>query len=229
MSAPKTISDLRKQRERAVRKFLHYFPGGFGGQKYFDWERGYKWNAHLQWEKELNRESFADLLRKKKYSQIAALAVKIESRTNLLFSFEKMALRDAVASPDSSKTFAFGLYNYIYGEEKMDEKFIRFLSIIGSLPRKQTRVLTWPVVTVFGFIANPTEHIFLKPIVTKTASVKYQFSFQYHSAPNWDTYCSLLNFASQLENDLSLLKPRDMIDIQSFIWVLGSGEYPDLR
>jgi len=25
------------------------------------------------------------------------------------------------------------------------------------------------------------------------------------------------------------LKPRDMIDLQSFIWVQGSDEYPDTR
>jgi hypothetical protein len=227
MSFPETIADQSRGREKCKRKFLHYFPGGFKSKKYNDWERGYKWNAHLQWDEELNQHVFYELLRKNQYQEIASQVVRIESRTNLLFSFEKMALRDGVSSPGGAKQFALGLYDYIYGEGKQEEKFNRYVKMIGSLPRKQTRVLTWPVVTVFGFIANPDEHIFLKPIVTKHATIKYQFKFDYHSNPNWDTYGSLLNFATVLQKDLSTLTPKDLIDIQSFIWVLGSEEYPD--
>ena len=47
------------------------------------------------------------------------------------------------------------------------------------------------------------------------------------SKPNWDTYQSLLDFAALIKKDVAALKPQDMIDIQSFIWVLGSEEYPD--
>jgi len=35
-------------------------------------------------------------LREKRFQEIATTAVSIESRTNLLFSFEKMAIRDAI-------------------------------------------------------------------------------------------------------------------------------------
>jgi hypothetical protein len=72
------------------------FPGGFFDQTYLDWERGYKWGAHQRWEEELNESVFRDLVRRKRFAEIATRAVRIESRTNLLFSFEKMALRDAV-------------------------------------------------------------------------------------------------------------------------------------
>lgn len=71
---------------------------------------------------------------------LLAAAVAIESRTNLLFSFEKMALRDAVRSPAGARVLAF---------------------------------------------------------------------------------------ARRVRRDLSNLRPRDMIDLQSFIWVQGSDEYQD--
>ncbi|HSJ65503.1 MAG TPA: hypothetical protein VK922_16540 [Gemmatimonadaceae bacterium] len=45
------------------------------------------------------------------------------------------------------------------------------------------------------------------------------------SRPSWATYASVLEFAAVLRADLADLQPRDMIDIQSFIWVLGSAEY----
>jgi hypothetical protein len=37
----------------------------------------------------------------------------------------------------------------------------------------------------------------------------------------------LLNFAHTIRRDLVDLRPRDMIDIQSFIWVPGSDEYAE--
>ena len=63
--------------------------------------------------------------------------------------------------------------------------------------------------------------------MTRVAARQYQFDFQYRSRPSWETYASLLAFARVVRRDLADLRPRDMIDIQSFIWVLGSDEYPD--
>lgn len=214
------------QAARCRKKFLHYFPGGFTDETYIAWERGYKWEAHEAWSETLNQALYRSLLRKGEFAEIAARAVRLESKTNLLFSFEKMALRDGVKSPLGARLFAKGLYEFIYGAGKMERKFERWCEVVGELPRKQTRVLTWPVVTVFGFIAQPEEHIFLKPNVTRTAAVEYGFDFHYQSRPSWETYASLLEFAATVRRDLKDLKPRDMIDIQSFIWVQGSDEYP---
>jgi hypothetical protein len=86
-------------------------------------------------------------------------------------------------------------------------------------------VLTWPLVTGFGFVARPRTEIFLKPTVTRRAAEAYGFPFRYASAPQWDTYSSLLEFARLVRHDLHDLGPRDMIDIQSFLWVQGSDEY----
>jgi hypothetical protein len=96
---------------------------------------------------------------------------------------------------------------------------------VDQLPRRQTRFLTWPVVTVFGFIAQPERHVFLKPNVTRLAAQQYGYDFTYASRPKWDTYASLLGFAERVRRDQRDLRPRDMIDIQSFIWVQGSDEY----
>jgi hypothetical protein len=54
---------------------------------------------------------------------------------------------------------------------------------------------------VFGFIAQPDRHVFLKPNVTRLAAREY--------------------------GDQRDLRPRDMIDLQSFIWVMGSDEYDE--
>jgi hypothetical protein len=208
------------------RHFLSYFPDGFRDETYLDWERDYKWQAHKRWVAELNEEMFAKLLDAGEHAEIAARAVRVESRTNLLFSFEKMALRDAVRSPVGAELFATGLYDWLHGRGSEQTKLERWIDVIDSLPRRQTRVLTWPVVTIFGFIAKPKVHFFLKPTVTRIAAEAYGFDFDYRSRPQWDTYGSLLELARTVRRDLADLKPRDMIDIQSFLWVQGSDEYP---
>jgi hypothetical protein len=228
MRATKTRgSATDRLHKKAIRKFLYYFPKGYQGQKYIEWERDYKWQAHLAWERQLGKTAFAALIKKAEYTAIAQLAVRIESKTNLLFSFEKMALRDAVKTSEGAKDFALGLYEYIYGTAPLQQRFEQFTQTLDQLPRKQTRVTTWPLHTVFGFIANPDEHIYLKPTVTKAAAVKYGFEFNYKSRPNFNTYQSLLDFAAQVRKDTQHLGPRDYIDLQSFIWVQGSEEYPD--
>ena len=104
-------------------------------------------------------------------------------------------------------------------------------SISGAMPSARcrggrTRVLTWPVLTVFGFIAQPRVHLYLKPTVTRRAALEYRYDFQYRSTPSWETYKSLLGFARTIQREMHDLHPRDKIDIQSFIWVQGSDEYP---
>jgi hypothetical protein len=212
---------------RCRRKFLRFFPGGFADETYIDWERGYKWTAHERWMSALAPTMFRTLLREGRYAEVAAHVVSIESRTNLLFSFEKMALRDAVKSAAGAEAFATGLYEFLHGRGSDERRFEQWCEVVGALPRRQTRVLTWPVVTVVGFIAQPERHMFLKPNVTRVAAGEYGFDFQYASRPNWATYASLLEFAALVMRDQRDLGPRDMIDAQSFIWVQGSDEYEE--
>ncbi|HEU5050330.1 MAG TPA: hypothetical protein VFU00_08420 [Gemmatimonadales bacterium] len=212
---------------RCRRKFLRFFPGGFRDETYLEWERDYKWAAHEQWEARLGETEFTALLAAGEHAEIAQRAVRIESRTNLLFSFEKMALRDAVRTPAGAARFAQGLFDLLHAEGALAERFQAWCEVVAALPRRQTRVLTWPLATVFGFIAQPARHFFLKPMVTRAAAREYGIDFGYVSRPDAEAYERLLGFARIVRRDLHDLRPRDMIDIQSFLWVQGSDEYEE--
>jgi hypothetical protein len=212
---------------RCRQKFLRFFPAGFADEKYTQWERDYKWQAHRRWNEELNYEEYRRLLAQGRYIEIADRAVRIESRTNLLFSFEKMAIRDAVKSIKGACSFAWGLYDLLHGSGSDQERFDRWFSVLSGLPVKKTRVSTWPLATVFGFIAIPSKYIFLKPTVTRIAAKEYGFAFDYKPTRSWESYKSLLNFAETIRWDLTDLEPKDMIDVQSFMWVQGSDEYSE--
>ncbi|MDQ6802174.1 MAG: hypothetical protein M3041_15225 [Acidobacteriota bacterium] len=188
---------MSRPAQRCRAKFLRFFPDGFRDETYIDWERGYKWEAHEKWQAALGKSKYLKLLRDGNFDEIARIAVQIESRTNLLFSFEKMALRDAVRMDNGAQQFARGLYDFLHGRGGLQQRFERWCEVVASLP------------------------------VTRAAAREYGLDFQYRSKPNWDTYTSLVEFARTVERDQSDLQPRDMIDLQSFIWVLGSDEYEE--
>jgi hypothetical protein len=217
----------RLLQEKCIAKFLHYFPGGFNDPKYVETERKHTWKAYLLWQKTLSRQYYTDLLKKGQYVQISSEAVRIASRPELLNSFEKKVLRDAVKSEGGARIFAIGLYNYLHGQGTPHHHFNTFTRVLETLPHKQVSVLAWPAQTVFGFIAKPGKHLFVLPGVTVTAAEKYGFNIRYGHRPNWGTYQSVLDFAARVLKDIKHLMPRDMIDLQAFIAVLGSEMYPD--
>ena len=213
---------------RCRRKFELYYPDGFQDDTYLVAERSYKERAHLEWQAELGPAAFRKLLARGEFRHIADTAIRIESRTNLLFSFEKMALRDARKTPAGARLFAHEFYAFLYGRGSPQRKFEDWVQAVSELPRLNAKVLTWPLVTVFGFIARPDKHLFLKPRVTRKAARAYGFDFGYRSEPSWPVYQGLLTFGAIVRRDLDRkpgFKARDNIDIQSFIWVQGSDEY----
>jgi hypothetical protein len=181
-----------------------------------DWERHYKWSAHERWTEALHEEAFRKLLSAGDYAAIASKAVAIESRTNLLFSFEKMALRDALKPVAGTRAFAEGLFDFLHGSGDAPARFDAWCEVVGALPRRQTRVLTWPVVTVFGFVAQPKQHFYLKPNVTRRAFEAYGLAFDYRPRPNAETYGKLLSLARNHLVEEAISAAVNVGDFQSF-------------
>jgi hypothetical protein len=78
-------------------------------------------------------------------------------------------------------------------------------------------------------LACPGEHIFLKPEVTQLAAEILSYDIRYEPRVNWATYERVLGLAAEIKARLSALGqeelvPKDMIDVQSFIWVVGNYE-----
>jgi hypothetical protein len=105
------------------------------------------------------------------------------------------------------------LYRFLHGTGEPGYRFARWVEDVDALPRRQTRVLTWPMVTVWGFLAQPHVHIFFKPVVTRRAAEDYGRPLTYVSRPNWSTYSELLQLAAIVRRDLLDMRPGDMIDI----------------
>lgn len=61
--SPKGVTGKTALFDRARRKFLRKFPGGFKDETYLAWERDYKWEAHQEWTEALNENAFRKQLR----------------------------------------------------------------------------------------------------------------------------------------------------------------------
>jgi hypothetical protein len=216
---------LRHPHESAKRDFLRLFPNAFEDASYLARERDYKVAAHQELVGTLGQPEYLRLLRSDGYDEIAKRLLRVDGMTNLPATFEKMALRTALQDSEGSRRFADGLYHLLYGATDLKERFEKFCLVLGDLPHGATSPVKWPIATLFPFLAHPQAQLFLKPDVTKKAAKRFGFQLNYRPALNWLTYSRLLEFAGQLKDDLADWKPRDMIDIHSFIWVTNSEGY----
>jgi hypothetical protein len=226
---PKKINQraLAKHRKR----FLRFFPKAFRDQQYLDWEHDYKWHSHKLWLELLGQKEFERLLLRGEFDQIANRALKVESSTKppFLFSFEKMALRDALREPHGMRDFSEGLYNLLHGKDSLKERFVEWIVTVSHLPRKQSRVLSWPNVTYFPFIAQPNKYIIMKPSAMRLAAEELGYDLEYTSTPSFRTYQNLLDLANLVKAGIADLKPRNFHDLQTFLYVIGSAEYESLE
>lgn len=206
----------------AIEHFLRHFPGGFQDPRYVSSEREYKLVPRRLMVELLGREEMQALITSAGYEEICDRARRVINKTNLLSLYEKLWLAKGTASPGRQQLFATSLDNYLYGEEPAEDRFNAFAKMLYDIEAAK-----WPVATYFSFLAFPENQIFLKPQVTKHAANVLHQDIHYTPRVTWLTYSHVLKLAEEIKSRLlqdgrEVLVPRDMIDIQSFIWVIGA-------
>ena len=196
-------------------RFLHWFAGGFQSPAYIADERDYKLVAKQRLEETTPLEEAAT------GSGHGEAVLAAYRRTNLLYPVEKTRLQALLRGPDAD-TFIRAAARFALGEGKLA------LSAMERVLRPHDNA-KWTVVTYLPFLWRPEEHIFLKPEVTKdfAARVQHGLEHDYDSELRLDVYESLLDLAGGIRQQFGDLGPRDMIDVQSVIWVVG--DYRDGR
>jgi hypothetical protein len=224
-------SDLGTLRVAALaagkRRFQEIFPRRFADDTYLAWERDYKWEAHLAWQRLLDRRTWMSLRRRGAHAEVArrVSAFYARSHLNMLALYEWMALREALVDRRGGRAFAEGLFELIHGRDPVGARIDRFADVLDELPQRQSRLAKWPVATLFLFVAAPREHFILKPRLIKRAAERYGIDLRYRPRPNGETYGALMEFVRWLSGALAAWRPRDLIDVQGFLWVTNSDEY----
>jgi hypothetical protein len=144
--------------------------------------------------------------------------LKVVSLTDLMFSNEKAALRDGLDSDAAKRRFVMTLQALLYGPSEDEARFTTWADCLSEIGAAR-----WTTASYFQFFAFPERCMFVKPIVTQIAADVCSVQLNYRSEPTWSTYHLVQECAQILLADTAALHPRDMIDVQSFLWSMATG------
>lgn len=203
--------------DEMVENFHRIEGGGFERQHYIDEERVYKENAVALAAKLLAPGALKKALSAENFSAVFDAYKKVVQATNLLSMFEKAKLSSLPAS--KHKAFAEPLVDLLSGSTPFAPRFDRLAEAFLDLG-----IGSWPTCTYGLFMTKPTEHLVVKPLFIQRAAEALGYEISYDSRPTAATYARILTFASYVREKLMTrgMVPRDMIDVQGFIWI-GTG------
>jgi len=201
----RSIVDLKEN-------FLEEFPAGFEDTKYLKFERAYKVAASDLLKQTLAAEELHPLVTGGYHAEVCRRAIAVIRRTNLVLLNEVTALAESLEG-GGAVPFSRSIADLLYGSGTSQvrlERFWKMLEVIGAAK--------WTIATYFCFLAEPETQMFLKPEATKAAAKACGFELNFRPDLNWRTYETLLTFTAFLKKAIAELRPRDMIDLQGFIW-----------
>lgn len=200
-------------------RFLQFFPDGFrsptfeGDERGSYGERGYKLRAKAK------LDEAAPLDQALTGSGYGEGVLSAYRATNLLSPFEKTRLEPVLRGPDAD-AFIQAAALFTMGDIALA------LDAMRRILAKHDNA-KWTVATYLPFLWRPEAHMFLKPVVTQDFAerVGHPFAHDYAPALDPEVYASLLDLMAVTKAQMANLQPRDNIDLQSFVWVVG--DYKD--
>jgi hypothetical protein len=202
----------------AIERFLVSYPDGFSAHRFLKDQRDASVRAHQLCIQLLGQAELAELIAEKRYQDVCDRARHVESVTNLLTKSEKTAFYGVLDQPVNQRIFSLALADLLYGTDSEEERFKAFVRTLDLL-----EINRWPYATLFGFIRFPQERAFIKPTVIQNVARSLCWRINYKAEPNWRTYSAVLRLYHHLRTSLveEAMMPRDLIDVQSFIWSVG--------
>jgi hypothetical protein len=211
------VKDIQNPLEETIAWFEQTYPGKFADEKFIDNDLRNKRAAREVFTANFGEGRGAAMVDEGKHAEIASALDGIYRATNILSPFEVKAVHKAFLKGDESATKVLGFTLAFIANPGMGS-FKSMAEAVGQLPADGGKVLTWPIVTLLPFFADPTKFLALKPTNTELMAARMSYDLKYDSAPNWETYDQTLRMAQQLLGKLAPLGAKDMIDVQAFMW-----------
>lgn len=197
----------------AINTFLRAFPDGFYDSFFEFDERSYKIKAHEKAKEMLGRDLLRSQIDASQFSAVGESAKKIF--INLIFPNEGMAFSSFLKAGDNARKFGPRFFALLYGDD-FDVAFDDMVELLAPAGAAK-----WTILTYWPFILFPDRHMFMKPEVAQTAAHRLGEDFGYESRPSSRVYNRYLSFARRMREEIASLKPRDNIDVQTFMYAVG--------
>ncbi len=211
-------------REKVLQSVRQAFPGwdGFQFPPFVADEVYYKQRTVEKARELLGRDELTRLLAENAFDEILERIKKIGSDNNLLWrGVPKSGDLNILSAVDGMKAeFCRAFFDLLYGDGESGERLARYLMFVEEhkLPNK------WTFPTYFLFVAHPQREIFIKPRTTGAFLAAIGQKARYSQKPTAAGYQSIKAVVELLRRNLEAYHPRDMVDIQSLMWVVaGSG------
>jgi MoxR-like ATPase len=118
--------------------------------------------------------------------------------------------------PDLDRAeFALQMQRLLYGPGSSPERLQSF----ASYSRRHYLPNRWPFPTLFLFLTHPESELFVQPQVARWFLRFMGLPDAYQPSPSAEVYATLRDQAELLGDALQRYRPRDMVDLQSFLWV----------
>ncbi len=209
--------------EQAMQRFLAHYPEGMSSGRYPHAEREWKIVKHELWQQLLPGSTLRDLARSDPHEAGARLMKVVQtSKKPLLSQTGEIPVLNWALREGTPARYLTALADVLEHGQPERSRFEALIEALEGLPTREpgTKLLTWPVLTLVPFLAQPTTHMFLKPKPMKEAARRLGVDLMYDARPSWEVYERLLTWSHEL---LEFLKPhgaKDMIDVATFLWVV---------
>jgi len=202
----------------AIERFMENYPNGFEDAAFIKATRDANAQGHKFFTQLLSQEELSKLIADGCFDAICDRARHIEATANLLTKTDRKTLHEALETPACQKLFSLALADLLYGDETEEARFKHFLRTLGILHLNK-----WPFATLFSFIRHPQQCPYIKPAAIQKAAKALCWRINYKPDPNWKTYDAILRLYSYVRTGLleEGLMPRDLSDVQSFIWSIA--------
>jgi hypothetical protein len=208
--------------------FEKLFPGGFEGETFTNSERGVA-GVTKKGGKSGNKEAAIALAREElsaaKFTsatpeELFESAARLLKGTNIVFPLEG-AIPFGEMDAKARAAAVAGLKQLLHGEGDYGLRVERFTGAVALKNKKgEAKVVSWPLATIFGALFNPAVNSCIKPAPFACQAATLGLVVDQKQAVNARAYTAFhevvtLTHAKLLEAGQ---KPRDLLDVSSFIW-----------
>lgn len=198
--------------EGAIARFIDRYPMGFEDAGFLEVERNYKVRARNLLNKTVPVNEAA------REAGFKEDVVRVTEDLNLVDpGWERPALIAALRSQDGDALVQH-CANFALGDWGR-------LSAIAVICKSHGMNVKWPIATYLPFLwETAIDHVVLRrqPTTRFAGQVGHAFKQEYESDLRASVYESLLDLFAQTKDEIASLKPRDIIDVQSFVWVVST-------
>jgi|SRR5476649_59114 hypothetical protein len=216
-----------------LKSFERIFPGGFEADSFVNGERGapgatgklgYKTAGISLAQAELSPERFESATP----AEMFDAAKRVLGSTNMVFPIEGVIPFNSLAEEDRPSAMA-GLKLLLHGDGDYAARLEQFAASMHLKDKAgKAKKVTWPLATVFGALYYPTEQICVKPTAYAAEGATLTLPVEKSQPVAAAGYRQFYKIAKATQEKLLAAgqKPRDMVDVYSFIYRTHAEKIP---